>query len=87
MENQKPCCAAAAARMTKKLPLPGGEVGIANLENILKEVAGLKLADDETIRKELLTRVRIYNYVAHGAEPDYSKALLSEYERLFGKRV
>ena len=88
MENQKPCCAAAAARMIKKLVLPGGlQVGISNLENILKEVAQLKLADDEAIKKELLQRVKIYNYVAPGAESDYSKALLKEYEKLFGKRV
>jgi hypothetical protein len=88
MENQKPCCAAAAARMIKKLVLPGGlQVGISNLENILKEVAQLKLADDEAIKKELLQRVKIYNYVPPSAESDYSKALLKEYEKLFGKRV
>jgi len=87
MQNERPCCAAAAARMIKKLTLPGGEVGIANLEGILKEVADLKLSDDEKIKKELLTRVKIFNYVVPGAESDYSKALLNEYERLFGKRV
>jgi len=88
MTEAKPCCPAAAARMIKKLVLPGGlHVGISSLENILKEVADLKLADDETIKKELLKRVKIYNYVAPGAESDYSKALLNEYEKLLGKRV
>ncbi len=87
MTEAKPCCAAAAARMIKKLALPGGEVGIVNLDNILKEVADLKLADDATIKKELLKRAKIYNYVAPSAEADYSKALLSEYENLLGKRV
>jgi predicted RecB family endonuclease len=87
MTGEKPCCAAAAARMIKKLALPGGEVGIVNLEGILKEVADLKPADDETIKRELLERVKIYDYVAPGAESDYSKALLKEYEKLFGKRT
>ncbi len=87
MKSQEPCCAAAAARMIQRLALPGGEVGVVNLESILKEVAAMKLADDETIKKELLQRVKIYNYVAPGAEFDYSKALLSEYEKLLGKRV
>ena len=87
MESQKPCCAAAAARMIKKLVLPRGEVGIVNLEGMLKEVADLKLVDDETIKKELLRRVKIYNYVAPGAEADYSNALLGEYKKLFRKRV
>jgi hypothetical protein len=80
MTDAKPCCPAAAARMVKKLTLPdGSQAGIVNLENILKEVADLKLAEDEAIKKELLQRVKIYNYVAPGAEADYSKALLKEY--------
>lgn len=87
MESQKPCCAAAAARMIKKLALPGGEVGIVNLESILKAVADLKLADSEAIKKELLQRVKIHNYVPPGAESDYSNALFGEYKRLLGKRV
>ena len=79
MESQKPCCAAAAARMIMKLALPGGEVGIVNLESILNAVADLKLADDNAIKEELLNRVKIYNYVAPSADNDYSKALLEEY--------
>ena len=88
MTDAKPCCPAAAARMIKKINLPGGfQVGIVNLENILKEVADLKLADDEAIKKELLKKVKIYNYVAPTLEADYAKALLGEYEKLFGKRA
>ncbi|MCJ7670281.1 MAG: hypothetical protein MUO61_07205 [Dehalococcoidia bacterium] len=88
MTGEKPCCAAAATRMIKKLTMPNGsQVGIVNLESILKEVADLKLADNEAIKKDLLRRVKIYNYVAPSAEADYSKALLNEYEKLFGKRV
>jgi hypothetical protein len=85
MTGEKPCCAAAAARMIKKLALPGGEVGIANLEGILEEVADMKLVDNEAIKKELLQRVETYNYVAPAAEADYSKALLKEYKQQYGK--
>lgn len=84
MTGEKPCCAAAAARMIKKLALPSGEVGIANLEGILKEVADMKLVDNEAIKKDLLQRVKTYNYVAPGAEADYSKALLKEYKQQYG---
>ena len=56
-----------------------------NLESILKEVADLKLADDEAIKKELLQRVKIYNYVAPVEDNDYSEALLKEYKRQYGK--
>jgi len=86
MQREKPCCPAAAARMVKKLTLPDGfQVGILNLESILKGVADLKLADDEAIKKELLQRVKIYNYVASAADNDYSEALLKEYKRQYGK--
>jgi len=72
--------------MVKKLTLPDGfQVGILNLENILKEVAALKLADDEAIKKELLQRVKIYNYVPSAADNDYSEALLKEYERQYAE--
>jgi len=86
MQEEKPCCAAAAARMVKKLTLPNGiQVGIVNLESILKEVADLKLAADDAVKKELLKRVKIYNYVAPAADNDYSEALLKEYKRQYGK--
>ena len=85
--DAKPCCPTAAARIVKKLVLPGGfQVGISNLENILKEVADLKLVDNETIKKELLKRVKIYNYVAPSADNEYSEALFNEYKRQYGKR-
>jgi len=86
MEKQQFCCPAAAARATKQLRLPDGfQVGIINLDTILREVAELKITDTETIKKELLKRVKIYNYVASSAEYDYSVALFREYRRQFEK--
>ncbi len=85
MSEQRPCCEAAAARMTKRLTLPDGfQVGILYLESILKEVTELKLTDAEAIKKELLKRVKINNYVPSGADYDYSRALFQEYRRQFG---
>jgi len=82
VSEQRPCCAAAAARTVKKLTLPDGfQVGILNLDNILKEVADLKLVDAKTVKAELLKRVKIHNYIASGAETDYSAALFQEYKR------
>lgn len=86
MQNEKPCCPAAAARILKKLTLADGfQAGILYLEEILKEVADLKLVDNETIRKELLKRVKIYDYVAPGADNEYSEALFNDYTRQYGK--
>jgi len=88
MTAEKPCCAAAAARMIKKLALPDdSQVGIANLEEILREVAALKLVDDDAIKKELLKRVKIHNYVSPSADNEYSGALLKEYKRPVRRQV
>lgn len=84
--KQQFCCPAAAARATKQLTLPDGfQIGIINLDAILREVAEMKLTDTETIKKELIERVKAYNYVASGAEYDYSTTLLREYKRQFDK--
>jgi len=85
-QKQQFCCPAAAARATKQLTLPDGfQVGIINLDAILKEVAELNLTDTEALKRELLERVKAYNYVASGAEYDYSTALLRAYRRQFEK--
>jgi len=87
MTDERPCCAEAAARMVKKLTIGRSEVGIANLENVLKEVAEMKLTDDDAVKRELLKRVRIYNYVAASANDEYAGALLKEYKRPVRRQV
>jgi len=86
MQKEKPCCAAAAARMIKKITLSDGcQVGIANLEDLLQEVAGLKLVEAAAIKKELLERTKAHNYVVAPAEEEYATALFAEYERQYAK--
>jgi len=88
MAGEKPCCAEAAARSVKKLTLAGGsDVGIANLENVLKEVGEMKLAGDDAVKRELLKRVKVYNYIAPSADGEYSDALLGEYRKLLRRQV
>ncbi len=85
MPEKKPRPDAAPAMSIKKMTLlDGSRVGIMNLENILKEVAELKLTDAQAIRAELLKRVKVYNYVPPGAENEYSAALYQEYQRKTG---
>lgn len=73
-----------ASRAIKKLRLPDGfRVGIQNLDTILKEVADLKLNEPNSIKKELLERVKACNYVPSSAEHEYSAALYREYQRKF----
>ncbi|MBI5017861.1 MAG: hypothetical protein HZB55_20510 [Deltaproteobacteria bacterium] len=84
MATEEFCCPAAAARAVSKLTLlDGDQVGILNLDNIMKAVAGLGLTDMEAIKKELLKMVQACNYVPSSCEHDYSRALLGEYKRRY----
>ena len=86
MPEEQPRNDANTTRTIKKLTLPDGfRVGIMNLDKILKEVADLKLTDTQTIKSKLLERVKSCNYVASGAENEYSIALFKEYQRKWGK--
>ena len=69
-----------APKNIKKLTLPdGSRVGIVNLDNILQEVADLKLVNDKAIKAELLKKAMVHNYIPSSAETDYSIALFEEY--------
>lgn len=73
------------ARMVKKLTLPDGfQVGIIGLNNILKEVADMKLVDAGAIKSELLKSVLVNNYIPSGSEAAYGAALFREYQQKFG---
>lgn len=67
-----------------KLTLPDGfRVGIVNLDNIIREVADLKLSDANSIKEELLKRTEAQNYVPLGARNEYATALFREYRHKY----
>jgi len=79
MEKKRPCCAAAAARMVRKLRVGDNEVGIMELDAVFEEARKLLPASDEALRAALLARARIFNYIPPKAEGDYAEALLREF--------
>jgi len=81
MSGKKPCCAIEAARMVKKLNIGGIPVGISQLDSIIEEVVEMDLKDENDIKRELLKRAKIYNYISPGSEKDYEDALYVEYKR------
>ncbi len=82
MEAKKPCCAGDVARMVGRITFPDGlEIGVLNLETILKEVAELKLADAAGIKKELLERAKSCNYITASVEEKYAEALYKAYQQ------
>lgn len=71
----------------KKITLSGGlQVGIKNLDNILREVAELTLTNTEDIKQELLEKIKVCgNYVPPSAEDEYAASFTREYLKKYGE--
>jgi hypothetical protein len=78
--EDKPCCAAAAARKIRKLVIGGREIGIAQLDEIVAKVGSMGL-EGEATGIALLKEVKIFNYVPRDQEEIYKLAMLDEYCR------
>lgn len=78
---KEPCCAAEAMRRIRRVNVGGVTVGLSMLDTVFEEVATLKLFSDDQLQKELLRRVKIYNYVPSVAENDYAEAIIKEYRK------
>ena len=82
MPSNKSCCAASAAKMVKKLNIGGTLIGISMCDEIIAEVSHIGLNDEKEIAKELLKRVKMYNYVTPQAENEYADTMLNEYKKI-----
>jgi hypothetical protein len=81
MENDEPCCPAAARRV-KRIWLGGHQVGVIEMDKIIEEVHSMGLGDDDTLADALLERARIFNYIPPQAAAGYRVGLLEEYRRI-----
>ena len=63
------------------------KVGIAGLEEIFADVRAFALTDEESIRAEIIRRVRQANYVPADSEAEYGRALLLAYRRFLGENI
>ncbi len=82
--DEKPCCEVEALRRIRQINVGGIVVGISMLDHILSEVREMELPDEREIGRELLKRVKIYNYIPSSAEEKYRIALLEEYLKYKG---
>lgn len=82
--DEKPCGEVEALRRIRQVDVGGIVVGISMLDHILAEVRGMELPDEKEIGRELLQRVKIYNYIPASAEEKYRIALLQEYQKYMG---
>ena len=74
--DEKPCCEAEALLRIRQVDVGGIMVWISKLDPILPEVIAMELPEGKEIGRELLKRVKIYNYVPSSAEEKYRIALL-----------
>jgi hypothetical protein len=78
-ENEIPCCANEALRRLKTIRVNGVPTGFAMLEKVFDEVRDMDIRDEARLKKVLLEKVKVYNYIAKGAGDAYAKALVTEY--------
>lgn len=70
----------------------GSDVGIVDLEKIIREVYFLKIEDEAAVREKLLEKIKANNFIPADRQNLYSEALLREYgsyveTRRRGKKV
>lgn len=84
MKDESCPCMADKVRKIRSMVIGETSVGIAQLDQIMEEVNSMDL-EWNTIGRELLRRVKIFNYVPSSASSEYEKALVEEYERRYGE--
>ena len=82
--DEKPCGEVEALRRIRQVDVGGIVVGISMLDHILAEVREMELPDEKETGRELLKRLKIYNYIPASAEEKYRIALLEEYLKCKG---
>ncbi len=70
-----------------KVTIRGNKIGLMGLSDIFDEVKAMKLKDDDSIKKQLLQKLKSQNYVPPSAEEDYTKAIFREYKKALGIEV
>ena len=65
----------------------GHKVGMIGLKEIFNDIKEKGIADQETIRHELIQRAKSKNYITRESEGEYAAALLREYRRFLGEEV
>ncbi len=78
-EDDKPCCAAEALRRIRQIPVNGIMTGITMLDESIASVRAQNPGSETEIRKILMQKIRVYNYVPSGVEEEYAQAVMEEY--------
>ena len=74
------CCPGKS--VSKRLTVGGQEVGISELDAIMRKALELGRASDDEIRRLILKELKIHNYVPSAAELDYLEAMWRAFKKL-----
>ena len=80
-DDNKPCCAAEALRRIRQVPVNGIMTGITMLDESIAMVRAQNPGSESEIRRVLMEKVRVYNYIPPGVEEEYVRAILQEYKK------
>ncbi|WOF16633.1 hypothetical protein F1737_07960 [Methanoplanus sp. FWC-SCC4] len=83
---KKPCCAAEALRQVRRIDICSVPTGLYMLDSIFGEVSSSDLRNEQEIKRELLKKVKIYNYVPKAAEEKYADAIFNEFLKEMNKK-
>ncbi len=79
--DSKPCCPEDALRRIRQVTINGLPTGITMLDESIANVKAQGLTSDSAIRKALMKRVKVYNYIPQTVETHYADALMEEYRK------
>lgn len=80
MNTDIPCCQADAVRKIRMVEINGIQTGITMLDEIIAEVKEMNLLSDQQIKKTLLQKVKVYNYIPKQAEEAYIASIFTVYQ-------
>lgn len=76
-------CCGVDAQVTRVLLSDGGVVGIVGLKQVFEQLYVMGRKGEAEVAEELLTLVKMRNYVASSLQERYKTALLREYAAFF----
>ncbi len=85
--NADGCCCCWDAVKSKLVDIGGVKVGMVSLDEIFSEIYGCEMANEEELKRELVKRTTIYNYIPESAKEVYGNSLLREYKKYCRRRV
>ena len=74
-------CGCSGDATSRNLRIGGQNVGIAEIDKILRKTLELPKATDKELKAVLLKELKQYNYVPASMEQEYTEALWKEYLR------